>query len=84
MLKAQGIGDLADRKSGRGKFFFGFRDQFVMNMLLCVLPGMNPKQVTQVVRRQVHLCGNILYREQTLYITVKVVIDQLLEPGQQR
>ena len=56
---------------------------FFMNMLLCVLPGMNPKQVTQVVWRQVHLRSNILNREQTLYIAVKVVIDQLLEPGQQ-
>ncbi len=83
VLKAEGIGNFADRKIGRGKFFFGFSDQFFMNMLLCILAGVNPKQVAEVVWRQVHLRSNILYGEQTGYVVVIIVIDQLLEPGEQ-
>ena len=84
MLKAQCISDLTNRKTGRRKFFFCFRDQFFMNMLLCVLSGMHPKQVTQIIGREVHLSRKMLHREQARYVAVKVVGNQLLKPGQQR
>lgn len=71
MLKAQGISDLTNRKTGCGKLFFGPFDQFFMNMLLCILPGVHPKQVTQVVGRQIHLRGDMLDGKQTGRITAK-------------
>lgn len=83
MLKAQRISDLADGQTGRRQFFFGLRDQFFMDMLLRIPPGMDPKQVAQVVRRQIHLRSQILHGKQTSYLSHKIFVHDLFEFDQQ-